>query len=179
MDIALVRVDNRLIHGQILEAWLPFIDAATIVVVDDEVAGDFFRESIIRMAVPVDVEVIVSTVAEFAGHHAYGRGEGKKTIVLFSSIADAARAYQLGFRFENLNIGNVYNLQCDEDGLPCSSCVFLNDSDVRSLDGLISASGVRIELQRVPRETPVDVQDILATHLQRACGQRETRLHHY
>lgn len=160
MDIALVRVDNRLIHGQILEAWVPFINAAHIVVVDDEVAGDFFRETIIRMAVPREVELIISGVEEFAGNYPFGRGKDKKTIVLFSSIADAERSYQSGFRFEKLNLGNVHNLQCDGDGVPCSSCVFLNDNDVRSIKNLLN-SGVGIELRRVPLESPVDVQEIL------------------
>jgi PTS system mannose-specific IIB component len=44
MEIALVRVDNRLVHGQIIEAWVPFIHAGCIVVVDDDVASDFFRK---------------------------------------------------------------------------------------------------------------------------------------
>ncbi|MDA8124239.1 MAG: PTS sugar transporter subunit IIB, partial [Deltaproteobacteria bacterium] len=39
MDIALVRVDNRLVHGQILEAWIPYLQASCIVVVDDQVAS--------------------------------------------------------------------------------------------------------------------------------------------
>ena len=54
-DIALVRVDNRLVHGQILEAWVPFIKAKCIFVVDDNSASDFFCETVIRMAVPSEI----------------------------------------------------------------------------------------------------------------------------
>ncbi len=173
MDIALVRVDNRLIHGQILEAWVPYINASCIIVVDDEVAADSFRESIIRMAVPREVEVVICSVEQFARTYSYGKGAGKKTIVLFSSIADAAKAYELGFRFENLNLGNVYNLHCEGDGVTCSSCVFLNEQDVRHLSHLIQARGVRIELRRVPLETPMDVRNILSgRQMQEACQGR-------
>ena len=52
MDIALVRVDNRLVHGQIIEGWVPYVRANCIFVVDDDVASDFFRETVIKMAVP-------------------------------------------------------------------------------------------------------------------------------
>lgn len=41
MDFSLVRVDNRLVHGQIIETWLPFFKATRPVVVNDEVAGSF------------------------------------------------------------------------------------------------------------------------------------------
>ncbi len=55
--MALVRVDNRLVHGQILEAWVPFIQAKCIMVVDDKHASDFFCETVIRMAVPSEIEI--------------------------------------------------------------------------------------------------------------------------
>src|SRR5512138_1150368 len=112
MDTTLVRVDNRLVHGQILEAWIPSTRSSMIVVVDDYVASDFFRETVIKMAVPREVEVVVSSVDNFATHFKYQKGQGKKAIVLFSGIADALRAYQGGFAFDRLNIGNVYSEAC-------------------------------------------------------------------
>src|SRR5574340_1068159 len=150
MDIALVRVDNRLVHGQILEAWLPFVNAACIVVVDDEVAGDFFRETVIRMAVPREVEVIISGAEEFARNYTYSNGRGKKTIFLFSSIDGALKAFHLGFRFEKLNLGNIHNAQSKENRAPCSSCIFLNDKDVKNIIDLMNSSGVQVEMRRVP-----------------------------
>ncbi|HLA28437.1 MAG TPA: PTS sugar transporter subunit IIB [Syntrophales bacterium] len=161
MDIALVRVDNRLIHGQILEAWVPYVSASCIVVVDDEVAGDFFRETVIRMAVPREVEVIISGVEEFARNYTYSVGHGKKAIVIFSSIADAFKAFHLGFKFARLNLGNVHHLQHEEDKVSCSSCVFLNDSDIQNIISLADSGGAQIEVRRIPMEAPVDVRDIV------------------
>ena len=156
-DISLVRVDNRLVHGQILEAWVPFIDAACIMVVNDEVANDFFRETVIRMAVPRKVKVIISGVAEFAENYAFSRGSGPKTIVLFNNIADALEVHRRGFKFDKLNIGNIYNDECK---LCCTPSVLLSDADIRDIESLHEA-GVRIELRRVPREKPVDFYDIV------------------
>jgi len=62
----LIRIDNRLVHGQILEAWIPFISASHIVVVNDDVADDPFRESIIKMAVPREIEIRIYNIEEFA-----------------------------------------------------------------------------------------------------------------
>jgi mannose/fructose/N-acetylgalactosamine-specific phosphotransferase system component IIB len=157
LDIALVRVDNRLIHGQILEAWIPYLKAACIVVVDDLVVSDFFRETVIRMAVPSGVRVIVCGVAEFAEGYAFGRGKGPKTIVLFSNISDAWKVRHLGFLFDQLNIGNIYNEECK---VCCTPAVLLSDTDILDINRLRDA-GVKIELRRVPREKPVDLFEIV------------------
>jgi mannose/fructose/N-acetylgalactosamine-specific phosphotransferase system component IIB len=156
-DIALVRVDDRLVHGQILEAWVPYIKATCLVVVDDEVAADFFRETVIRMAVPREVKVIISGVAEFAESFAFGHSSGPKTIILFSNISAARTAHRLGFKFDKLNIGNIYNDDCK---LCCTPSVLLSDADIRDIESL-HGDGVQIELRRVPREKPLDFYDIL------------------
>mgnify|MGYP002868296140 FL=1 len=157
LDIALVRVDNRLVHGQILEAWVPFLKASCIVVADDQVASDFFRETVIRMAVPSEVQVVISGVAEFAENNIFRQGSGPSTIVLFSTVSAAWTAYRLGFRFDKLNIGNIYNEECR---LCCTPSVLLSDGDIRDITGLRNA-GVQIELRRVPREKPIDLFEIV------------------
>jgi mannose/fructose/N-acetylgalactosamine-specific phosphotransferase system component IIB len=157
MDITLVRVDNRLVHGQILEAWVPFLHASCIVVVDDRVASDYYCETVIRMAVPREVEVVICGTREFAETHSFHQGSGQKTIVLFSNISDALAVYRLGYRFDKLNIGNVYNENCQ---LCCTPSVLLSDVDIRDISTL-HGEGVKIELRRVPREKPVDFDNII------------------
>lgn len=159
MNITLVRVDNRLVHGQILEAWIPFTKAACIAVVDDRVANDFFHETVIRMAIPHEMDVIVSSVEEFAKNFSYTRGNGKKAIVLFSSIANAFRAFTLGFRFTELNIGNTYAEVCTKH---CSTSVTLSEEDIREIE-ILQEEGVTIEMRRIPREKPVDINKIIRT----------------
>jgi len=157
LDIALVRVDNRLVHGQILEAWVPFLKAACLIVVDNEVAADFFRESVIRMSVPRHVEVLVSAVSDFPSRFFFHQGSGRKTIVLLSAIGDALTVHRLGFRFPKLNIGNVCNESCR---LCCTPSVLLSDLDLEAIAALHSER-VRIELWRVPREKPRDFYDFV------------------
>lgn len=152
-----MRVDNRLIHGQILEAWIPFLKISSIFVVDDEVASDLFRETVIRMAVPSGIKVIICSVSEFAQKYPFHRGSAPKSIVLFSKITDAWKAHCLGFHFDYLNIGNVYNEDCK---ICCTPAVLLSDGDIQNINHLRDA-GVKIELQRVPREKPIDLFEIV------------------
>lgn len=156
MNVVLVRVDNRLVHGQILEAWIPFTKAARLAVVDDEVADDLFRTSVIRMAVPREIEVIVSRVTDFAGQYLPRPGK-EPTLVLFSSIDDVKRAREGGFQIEKLNIGNIY---ADECRVKCSPCVLLSRRDVDALRALMH-EGVQIDIRRVPGDKPLDIRDLI------------------
>jgi sorbose PTS system EIIB component len=157
IDIALVRVDDRLVHGQILEAWVPFLQASCIIVVDDEVAADFFRETVIRMAVPREIQVIVIGINEFARTYSFAQGCGKKTIVLLPTISSALKVYRLGFRCAKLNIGNVYN---EKGCVCCTPSVLLDDEDISDIRELHDA-GVQVELKRVPSEKPVNLYSII------------------
>ncbi|MCX7817181.1 MAG: PTS sugar transporter subunit IIB [Syntrophales bacterium] len=155
MNIVLVRVDSRLVHGQIIEAWVPFLEAKCIIVVNDEVAGDLFRETLIRMAVPRGVDVVVHSVEEFArSGYEHQRGE-RKTIILFACLSDVVRAFKMGFRFPRINIGNVYTESCV---CQLSSCVQLSEEDVRNLQFLVE-NGVDIELRRVPKDKPKFIKE--------------------
>jgi PTS system mannose-specific IIB component len=156
--MALVRVDNRLVHGQILEAWVPFIEAKCIMVVDDNSASDFFCETVIRMAVPSDIEVNICSVEDFASNYVFSQGSGKKTIVLLSKIADALKIYQNGFHFKKLNIGNIHH---EDYKVCCAPSVFLCEPEIQDIFKLLQDEGVHVELKRVPREKAVDIKDAL------------------
>ena len=153
MNPSLIRIDNRLVHGQILEAWVPFVGASHIVVVSDEVVGDLFREAVIRMAVPQQIETHIYGIEEFSRDLAYKNYLEEPSIILFDSIDDLLRAYRLGFRFETLNIGNVHT---NNGGAyhPTPS-ISLSEDNVKGLLTLAD-SGVKIELRCVPRDRPVN-----------------------
>jgi mannose/fructose/N-acetylgalactosamine-specific phosphotransferase system component IIB len=156
MGSILVRVDNRLVHGQIFEAWVPFFRATSIVVVNDEVAGDLFRESVIKMAIPSDIEVIVQGVEAFAKEFVKEKWADKRVIVLFRDIHDAVSAWRMGVAFETLNIGNVHN----EEGRCCiTSSIFLSPGEIDELTGLHDA-GVQIVMQCIPRDKPVTYEAV-------------------
>lgn len=165
MDFSLVRVDNRLVHGQIIETWLPFFKATRIIVVNDEVAGSFFRETVIRMAVPREVEVLIYGVEEFGHSEIARQKDERRTIVLFSGVNDIVRAFEAGFRFHTLNIGNLYSDNCR---LHCSPSVCLTDEDIANIRFLLE-SGSAVELRSVPSDKPLDFRSLLAGGAGQGC----------
>lgn len=158
LNIELVRVDNRLVHGQILESWVPYVKAQCIIVVDDGIAGNVFDETVIRMAVPSEIDLIINTVEDFAHNYIFAHNKGKNTIVLFRSIKDVCKAYELGFHFDKLNIGNIHH---EEFRVCCSPSVFLCDTEIDDIIRLLENDGVVVELKRVPRERAVNIREAL------------------
>jgi PTS system mannose-specific IIB component len=159
VNISLVRVDNRLIHGQILEAWVPFVQASCIIVVDDDVASDFFRETVMRMAVPREIEVVISSVEEFAGSFSFSEGFGRKAILLFGSVTTAKKTYDLGFHYKKMNIGNTYS---DEGAIRCARSITFGNHEINDILSLIDA-GVQVELRSVPKHKPIEFRQAMKT----------------
>lgn len=156
--IALVRVDNRLVHGQVLEAWLPALDAHGILVADDEAAGNVLARSAMSLAIPPKVSfqvVRVQAAAEMLKPG--GKGPlGERTLVLLRDVRDAVQLHELGVPIPRLNLGNVH---FGHGRRQVSPSVFLDAGEVAALERLAS-SGTQVEVRAVPSEVPIPLADI-------------------
>ncbi|MBU2549899.1 MAG: PTS sugar transporter subunit IIB [Proteobacteria bacterium] len=149
MGIVLARVDCRLIHGQVVEAWLPYTRADCLVVANDRVAEDPMEQAIMTMAVPPSIEVEIVKVKEAAIKGETGAWDDKRVILLFANIQDALASRRQGLRFDWLNLGNIH-CPSGRTQLTCSVC--LDDLDLNLLKEL-SDNGVMLEARRVPQDS--------------------------
>ncbi len=103
----LVRIDDRLIHGQVVALWVKHLQSRRIVIVDDQVAKDSFLQTVLRGAAPPGVTVDVSTLE--AAPQALDRPESEqaKTIVLMKGPKTALALRQVGVVFDTLNVGGM------------------------------------------------------------------------
>ncbi|GAC1347543.1 MAG: PTS sugar transporter subunit IIB [Myxococcales bacterium] len=151
--VVLARVDNRLVHGQVLEAWLPALDAQAIVVADDEAAGSVLTRSAMALAIPPNVAFHVLTLAQAAALLRPG-GEGPpapRTLLLVREVRDALALREQGVLLARLNLGNVH-FRAGRKAL--SSSVYLDQAELDLLAQL-AAAGTEVELRAVPSEAPV------------------------
>ncbi|HET9751883.1 MAG TPA: PTS sugar transporter subunit IIB [Myxococcales bacterium] len=158
--IALVRVDNRLVHGQVLEAWLPALDAQGILVADDEAAGNVLARSAMALAIPPGVGFLVLRL-EAAAELLRPGGKGPqaaRTLVLLRDVRDAVLLHEGGVPIPRLNIGNVHFANGRRQ---VSGSVFLDEREVSELEQL-ARSGTEVELRAVPSEAPLQLGDIKA-----------------
>ena len=154
--IALVRVDNRLIHGQVVEAWLPDLKIARILVADDGAAGNPLTRAAMGLAVPppVTVDIAPLSTAEFAAAVTCP----ERVLVLLRDVAAALRARERGLVIATLNLGNVHFAP---GRVQVSSSVFLSPGELVALRAL-AASGSSVEVRAVPREKMLGMAEVEA-----------------
>ncbi|HEY6057260.1 MAG TPA: PTS sugar transporter subunit IIB [Candidatus Limnocylindrales bacterium] len=107
MALRLVRVDDRLIHGQVVALWIKAIGADRIVIVDDRVAADPFLKDVLTLAAPKDVPVEVHGLADGTRRMAELQADDERAIVLVRSPVTALRLREGGVPFDVLNVGGI------------------------------------------------------------------------
>ncbi len=148
-----IRVDNRLVHGQVIETWLPYSKANVLIVVNDELAQDSLRQEIIDLAVPQNISLAFSPVDKvLESLHSINEGTSCKEIfMLFASCTDAKKAFESGLDFEFLNIGNIHYAPgkkqvCDH--------IALSKEDINCLR-FFEKKGIKLDFRCIPNQ---DVQ---------------------
>jgi mannose/fructose/N-acetylgalactosamine-specific phosphotransferase system component IIB len=147
-----VRIDNRLVHGQVIEAWVPYLGARNILVVNDELADDDLRQEIIRLAVPSGVELSFIGVERIARHlDEHGRVVHPRgdTLLLFATCGDVHRALQIGFALSTVNIGNLHYSPGKQQLCPH---VALSSEDIGCLKAF-AKRGIFLDFRCVPNDS--------------------------
>ena len=140
------RVDNRLIHGQIIETWLPYTQADMLIVANDYLASDTVRQDIMSLAIPSRIMTSFITIIALNSFLLKQAAQHVDALVLFSSCGDAMAAYESGLEFDRLNIANLHyspgkKQYCDH--------VALSEEDLRCLR-FFASRHVELDFRCVP-----------------------------
>ncbi|PLX95598.1 MAG: PTS N-acetylgalactosamine transporter subunit IIB [Desulfuromonas sp.] len=158
MGIVLARIDSRLIHGQVLEAWVPHVQANCIMVANDRIGALSLQKKIMKAAVPRGIEVFIGSLVEVAQQLAGARYSGLKVLLLFDSSRDALRGHRDGIPLTELNLGNMHA----GEGKQRYSCTLALDAeDIANFDAL-EACGVKIVSQCLPADHERDWHKLMA-----------------
>jgi PTS system mannose-specific IIB component len=144
------RIDNRLVHGQIIEAWIPYLGAAELVVANDRLAGDALRQQIMQLAIPERVRVHCVMMKNVKLLYDRLESSGENTLYLLADCRDAARLITEGVPVTALNVGNMH--YCQGKRHLCAH-VAVSQEDLQCLRGLHDR-GVKLDFRSVPTDTP-------------------------
>lgn len=165
MPVTLYRIDDRLVHGQVVESWVPYLKATELAVVSDEVAGDEVRRTIMRFATPEGVELKIMRIQEAfeylngaPGAPALSGVEGQNILVLLPGLKEAADLVSKGLKIPSLNIGGMH--YSAGKNMSIGKAIFLSDEDCGYLKFLAGA-GVELEGRGVPTDKPINPMDAL------------------
>ena len=157
MAFVLVRVDDRLIHGQVTVAWGASLSPQRIVLVNDEVAGCGWRCDLYADTDAMGVSVSIVTIQGFLEGLGAGRWENERTFVIVESPGDLLELVRGGLEIDEVNIGGMHYAEGKRELLPY---VFVDDGDVAAMREIM-ALGIRLEARDVPQAQPQELADLL------------------
>jgi mannose/fructose/N-acetylgalactosamine-specific phosphotransferase system component IIB len=160
VSLVLFRIDDRLIHGQVVVGWGQPLDIGFIVLVDDEVAASGWEQELYRMGVPPEMEVYFHSVDDAVQALAKYRDDPRPGILLTGDIASMLRlARQAGGEVKDVNIGGIHHRADRKQRL---RYVFLSPAEEQLLRDLANA-GVSVTAQDVPATHPMPLDELLAS----------------
>lgn len=151
--LTLVRIDDRLIHGQVVEGWLPTLKVARVCVISDAAAADPIQRSLMELSLPESVALDIMTVAAAASRLKGYAGAADRVLVLAPGPQEILALHEAGVPFDSVNVGGLHYAA---GTVQLGKALFLNETDMRALDSL-AARGVRVEGRAVPSEKSLDV----------------------
>ncbi len=157
IKLAHVRVDTRLLHGQVATTWTKQINPNRIIVVSDGVAHDELRKTMIEQAAPPGVHANVVPIKKMAEVVKDTRFGDTKAMLLFENPQDLLKAIEAGVDIKEVNIGSMAH---SKGKVVVTNAVAMGDDDVKTLEAL-KAKGVKFEVRKVPSDSSEDLDAML------------------
>jgi mannose/fructose/N-acetylgalactosamine-specific phosphotransferase system component IIB len=157
MSIVLCRVDDRLIHGQVVIGWGRPMGINLIILVDDQVAQSDWEQELYRMAVAPDIEVRFVTVAEAINHLEEWQTNGRRGLVLTGDLETMAALHAADPAIvHRINLGGIHHRPGRRERLPF---IYLTDQELRTLTTL-EQGGAVITAQDLPTTPAVPLRNL-------------------
>ena len=152
-----VRIDTRLLHGQVATAWTKSVNPTRIIVVSDGVAHDELRKTMIEQAAPPGVPANVVPISKMIQVARDPRFGDTRALLLFETPQDLLRAIEGGVDIKKVNLGSMAH---SVGKVVVTNAVAMGDDDVKTIEELIS-KGIEFDVRKVPADSPEDINAML------------------
>jgi mannose/fructose/N-acetylgalactosamine-specific phosphotransferase system component IIB len=146
VPLTLVRIDDRLIHGQVVLGWSRTLKPDRIVVGNDRIARNTWERKFYTASVPPHIRVSFLTIEETTVELLNNLFKNESVLLLFEGVRDVHTLVRKGVRLEKINIGGLHYRAGAEELLPY---VFVTDEDKELLRELVKA-GITLLAQDIP-----------------------------
>lgn len=161
MSITAVRIDGRLIHGQVANLWTTKLDISRIMVVDDSVANNAIEKSGLKLATPAGVKLSVLPVEKAAANILAGKYDSQRLLIIAKKPDRLLKLVELDVPIKEINVGNMS--QSDESKSITRSINVL-DEDIEDFKKL-NEKGVGLVSQMVPNDRAENFMALLKQHI--------------
>lgn len=152
-----IRIDDRLIHGQVAAYWSNSLQATRIMVINDEVANDEIQKKVLRMAAPSGIATSIITKEKAFHNIMEGKYLGQRVFVIFKGPKDILELVEKGMPIKKVNVGNM---GAREGTKAIKKSVNVTEEEIRIFHKL-AEKGVELTAQMVPD----DANDLLSKYL--------------
>ena len=160
MKISMIRIDERLIHGQVTMGWARTSSANLILAVNDVVANDQFQKKLMMMAAPVGVTIEIFSVAEVVEKLNANTWPNATILLLLRNPIDMVRLTEMGIKINKINVGGV---RTPGATIKLTKEVSATPEEIVAWKKL-DESGIRIEVQWLPGAGVTVLNDIVRKH---------------
>ncbi|HHE3490879.1 TPA: PTS mannose transporter subunit IIAB [Pasteurella multocida] len=157
LEIGLARIDDRLIHGQVATRWTKESKVSRIVVVNDDVAKDSVRSTMLKSVAPPGVTAHVVDVEKMIRVCNNPEYAGERMMLLFTNPTDVVRLMEAGVAFKSINVGGM----AYKDGKKMiTSAVAVDDKDIEAFKKL-DAQNIELDVRKVSNDSRQYMMDLL------------------
>ncbi|QII81428.1 mannose/fructose/sorbose PTS transporter subunit IIB [Jeotgalibaca arthritidis] len=157
MDIKLLRIDDRLIHGQVAITWAKDTRISRIIVVSDEVAANPIQKALLSQAAPPDVKANVVTLDKLIEVYFHPIFMNVKVMLLFTNPSDVVTAYKNGVYFNTVNIGGM---KFTDGKQMVTHFISVDQTDIDAFKTL-DKQDIELEIRKVPSDRKQLLMDVL------------------
>lgn len=154
MPIVFARVDDRLIHGQVVQAWLPELNIDEVLIARSAGNSSRLNEGLLRLSLPYEYELSILDAASAVRHAVKSK---RRIFLLLDSLEVLADLIKEGLQIKSVNIGGMH---FKENAQKLAEHVFLDQQDKKLLK-LIRDLGITIETRAVPNGVSISIQEVL------------------
>ncbi|MDO4686723.1 MAG: mannose/fructose/sorbose PTS transporter subunit IIA [Corynebacterium sp.] len=157
MNVALLRIDSRLIHGQVAGSWVNHVAPKTLIAACDAAANDELRKSLLLQVGPASARTNVLDIAKTIRVYFNPEYKDMRTMIVVESPMDALKLLEEGVKVDEVNVGGVTY----KPGMTLiTEAVSVNDEHIEAYKA-INALGVPMTLQQVPTSSRTDMMSKL------------------
>ncbi|NRN28112.1 PTS mannose transporter subunit IIAB [Photorhabdus heterorhabditis] len=157
MKIALARIDDRLIHGQVATRWTKETNVKRIIVVSDEVAADTVRSTLLKQVAPPGISAHVVDIAKCIRVYNNPKYANERVMLLFTNPTDVLRLVENGVNITSVNIGGMAYRQ---GKIQVNNAISIDETDIKAFKKL-DERNIELEARKVASDTRLQMMDLI------------------
>lgn len=159
--ISMVRIDDRLIHGQVAFVWTKHLGVNRIIVANDSVAKNDIQKMSLKMAVPDTTKCSILTLDEAINVLNDQRAKNLKILIIVNNPADARKIIEKVDDIPYVNIANYGLLSRDISAKrKVTDTIYVTEDDIQEFNKIFKY-GKRVEYQVVPTSPVKSLEGLL------------------